>query len=99
MKKISVIILVLMMALMLGAVVVHAEPISGKVIETMNSGGYTYMHIENKGMKTWAAVPMVKGIKVGDMVKLQPGMTMQNFTSKTLKRTFETIFFSGGLAQ
>ena len=99
MKKISVIILVLMMALMLGATVVHAENISGKVIETMNSGGYTYIHLDSNGDKMWVAVPQVKDIKVGDTVTVQPGMMMGSYTSKTLKRTFSPILFSGGLIQ
>jgi len=70
--------------------------LSGKVVETMNSGGYTYVSIENSGKKTWVAMPETK-VKVGQNVTCQPGMPMDNFTSKTLKRTFDRVIFSGGL--
>ncbi len=79
-----------------GAPMPAAFPLSGKVVETMNSGGYTYVCLENSGKKTWVAIPAT-AVKVGQEVKCQPGMEMKNFTSKTLNRTFESIFFSGGL--
>jgi hypothetical protein len=70
--------------------------LSGKVVETMNSGGYTYVSIENSGNKTWVAIPQT-AVKVGQNVTCQPGMVMQNFTSKTLNRTFASIIFSAGI--
>lgn len=73
-----------------------AGGLSGKVAETMNSGGYTYVSLDQKGKKTWVAMPQTK-VKVGQNVTCQPGMVMQNFTSKTLNRTFDSIVFSGGL--
>ncbi len=71
-------------------------PVAGKVVETMNSGGYTYVLVENGGQKTWVAGPQT-AVKVGQKVACQPGGTMTNFTSKTLNRTFESIIFSGGI--
>ena len=71
--------------------------LSGKVVESMDSGGYTYVNIEKDGKKTWVAVTQMK-VMVGQNISFQPGMVMRNFTSKTLNRTFETIVFSGGLA-
>ena len=73
-----------------------AISLSGKVVETMNSGGYTYVCLEHDGTKTWVAVPPA-AVKVGQEVVCQPGMEMKNFTSKTLNRTFESIIFSGGI--
>ena len=73
-----------------------ASSLSGKVVETMNSGGYTYVSLENNGKKTWVAIPAT-AVKVGQDVTCQPGMEMKNFTSKTLNRTFESIIFSGGI--
>ena len=70
--------------------------LSGKVVETMNSGGYTYVSLENNGKKTWVAIPQT-AVKVGQNVTCQPGMVMQNFTSKTMNRTFDSIVFSGGI--
>ncbi len=73
-----------------------ANSLSGKVVETMNSGGYTYVLIENNGNKIWVAGPQTT-VKVGQQVTCQPGGEMKNFTSKTLHRTFESIIFSGGI--
>ncbi len=76
-----------------------AEPsvISGKVVETMNAGGYTYICLEKNGKKTWLAVPETK-VTVGAEMSFLPGTVMTNFTSKTLNRTFESIVFSSGPA-
>jgi len=70
--------------------------ISGKVVETMNAGGYTYVCVEKNGKKTWVAVPEMKKVTVGSKMSFQPGSVMPNFTSKTLNRTFDSIVFSGG---
>ncbi|MDE1889400.1 MAG: DNA-binding protein [Planctomycetota bacterium] len=69
--------------------------LSGKVVETMNSGGYTYLCIEKDGKKTWAAVLEMK-VTVGQEISLRSGHEMENFTSKTLNRTFDKIIFSAG---
>jgi hypothetical protein len=69
--------------------------ITGKVVETMNAGGYTYVCLEKGGTKTWVAVPEMK-VTVGSNMAFQPGSVMPNFTSKTLNRTFDSIVFSGG---
>ncbi|HWR72010.1 MAG TPA: DNA-binding protein [Nitrospirota bacterium] len=71
--------------------------ISGKVVETMNAGGYTYVCVEKAGKKTWVAVPAMQ-VTVGQQVSFTSGQEMTNFTSKTLNRTFESIVFSGGPA-
>ncbi|HUI44407.1 MAG TPA: DNA-binding protein [Nitrospirota bacterium] len=70
--------------------------LSGKVVETMNAGGYTYVCLEKKGVKTWLAIPQTE-VTVGKVMAFQPGMEMTNFTSKSLNRTFKSIYFSGGL--
>jgi hypothetical protein len=71
--------------------------ISGKVVETMNASGYTYVCIEKNGKKTWVAVPEMK-VAVGSKMSFLPGAVMPNFTSKTLNRTFDSIVFSAGPA-
>ncbi|MBI5376887.1 MAG: DNA-binding protein [Candidatus Schekmanbacteria bacterium] len=70
--------------------------IVGKVVETFNSGGYTYVLLEKNGKKTWVAAP-VADVKVGEEVVFQAGNLMPSFTSKTLNRTFENIIFSPGV--
>ena len=81
-----------------GAPAAQANPAApkGTVVATMNSGGYTYLQIENGGQKLWAAVPQTE-VKVGQKVQLAPGMTMNQFTSKTLGRTFDSIYLCQGL--
>ena len=71
-------------------------PISGKVVQTMDASGYTYLLIEAKGERRWAAISAAS-VKVGDQVTVKPGATMVNFTSKALNRTFDRIVFSDGL--
>lgn len=71
--------------------------LSGKVVETMNAGGYTYICIEKNGKQTWVAVPDMS-VSVGQNMTFQPGQEMKHFTSKSLNRTFDSIIFSGGPA-
>jgi len=74
----------------------QAVAMSGTVIETMNAGSYTYVHVEQDGLKGWAAIPAAK-IEVGSNVAVDPGAVMNNFYSRSLDRTFEQIIFSSGL--
>ena len=69
----------------------------GKVLETMDSGGYTYVQIDEKGQKLWVAA-MQTPVKVGDTIEFPDSPPMVNFQSKTLKRTFDKIIFAPGLA-
>lgn len=65
---------------------------TGRVLETMNSGGYTYVNVDLGGNAVWAAGPQVQ-VKVGDTVSLPRGMEMQNYHSNTLDRTFPSVWF------
>lgn len=77
----------------------ETPPITGKVLETMESGGYTYVYLQQKkGKKIWVAFPKAK-VSVGKTVSLVPGSEFKNFKSKTLKRTFDRIIFSLGPVQ
>ena len=97
MKLISILsIMALVLAALFAGQNVYADAVlSGKVVETMDSGGYTYVCLEKKGKKTWVAVPQMK-VKKGQNMSFQPGTEMVNFKSKTLNRTFDRIIFSGG---
>lgn len=68
----------------------------GTVVTTMEAGGYTYVELDDNGNKFWAAGPAT-AVKVGDKVTLGPGSMMQNFQSKSLDKTFESILFSGAI--
>jgi hypothetical protein len=74
-----------------------AGEVKGKVVETMNSGGYTYVLIDTGGTKAWAAAPQFV-VKVGDTVAVAEAMPMLNYHSKTLNRTFDAVYFSGNVA-
>lgn len=65
---------------------------SGKVLETMDSGGYTYVQVDTGSEKIWAAAPEFK-VKVGDTVAIPAGLAMPNYHSKTLNRDFDMIYF------
>ena len=99
MKRVLMSVMVLMLvfwaAQSLSAGTQEASPVSGKVVETMDSAGYTYALLEKNGKKTWVAVPQMK-ITKGQNISFQPGMEMTNFESKSLKRKFDRIIFSGG---
>lgn len=71
--------------------------ITGTIKETMNASGYTYMLVDSNGAESWVAIPETM-VKTGDTVNYFEGMEMKDFTSKTLNRSFGTIFFSPGLA-
>jgi hypothetical protein len=70
---------------------------SGRIIETMNANGYTYLLIDSgAAARTWVAIPETT-VKVGDTVHYAKGMIMNDFHSKTLNRTFASVVFSPGL--
>ena len=79
-----------------GAAAPAAAGNSGTVVQTMNSGGYTYVLLDKDGNQSWAAMPETE-IKVGEEVALAPGAPMNNFNSRTLNRTFDTIYFTSGV--
>jgi membrane protein implicated in regulation of membrane protease activity len=64
----------------------------GKVLETMNSGGYTYVKVDCGTGAVWAAAPEIK-VQKGQTVSVAAGMPMANFHSKTLNRTFDVVYF------
>jgi hypothetical protein len=71
-----------------------AAQLSGKVLQTMDSGGYTYIYMQKDDMeKVWVAVT-VAPIMVGSKVSFKGGMEMLNFDSKGLKRKFDKIIFA-----
>lgn len=69
--------------------------LSGKVLETMDGGGYTYLLLQNGGEKVWVAIPLTK-LSVGQQLSLVPGFEMKNFSSKGLNRKFDSVIFSAG---
>ena len=69
---------------------------SGKVAETMDSGGYTYVLVDTGTNKLWAAATKFP-VKPGDVVKVPDSMPMKNFRSETLNRDFSVIYFANSI--
>lgn len=70
--------------------------IEGKVVETMNSGGYTYVLLDTGAEKRWIAGPQT-AVAAGDHVRTVQGMPMTNFKSSSLDREFEVVYFVSGM--
>lgn len=64
----------------------------GKVVDILDTTGYTYMELENGDRRFWIAAPTTK-VNVGDHIRFVESMSMENFTSKTLNRTFRRVIF------
>jgi hypothetical protein len=71
------------------SVILAAETGTGTVAETLNSGGYVYMKLEEG---QWIAANTF-AVNKGDKVKYSGAMEMNDFHSKSLDRTFESILF------
>jgi hypothetical protein len=71
---------------------------TGKVVDTMDSGGYTYVRLDTGSQKLWAATAPIK-VKVGQELTIPLEMPMQNFHSSTLKRDFPVIYFASRVAR
>ncbi len=78
-------------ALLPGPAPAAPEPSKGKVHTLLQSGGYTYIQV-NDANGLWLAVPTTQ-LKEGDTVVWGQGSVMKNFASKTLERTFPEILF------
>lgn len=73
--------------------------LSGKVAETMDASGYTYVRLDDgTENEVWAAIPKTQ-LEVGEEITLQGGSVMNNFSSKSLDRTFESIIFASGVSR
>ena len=69
---------------------------TGNVVETINTGGYTYVQVDTGSETIWAAAPEFQ-VKVGDEVTVPKEMPMKNYHSKTLDRTFDVVYFAGNI--
>jgi hypothetical protein len=67
-------------------------PQKAKVLSTIDVPQYTYLEVSQNNKTTWLAAPTV-AVKKGDVVRFDNGMTMTNFHSKSLNRTFPSILF------
>lgn len=75
---------------------VTAMEFTGKVTETMNSAGYTYIRVQAGEDTIWLAAPETE-VVVGSTVAWNGGMLMPNFHSNSLDRTFDALYFVEGV--
>jgi hypothetical protein len=68
----------------------------GTVLTTMDAGRYTYIEFDTGDEKVWAAVPHQE-VQVGDTVHLRGEMPMRDFSSPTLGRRFDLIYFTASV--
>ena len=66
---------------------------SAKVVESINSGGYTYIKVQEGSEQYWIAMTQ-REVKKGETLTYNEQGWMQQFHSKTLNRTFEKILFA-----
>ena len=81
-------------ALLLTASLFGASTHTAKVLETMSSGGYTYIKVQEGQKDYWIAMTQ-RDTKVGQCISFSEQGWMQKFHSKTLNRTFDSILFAG----
>jgi len=85
--------LILFCALLLTAPVAtsaNSAPQIGTVAETIEAGSYVYLRLEEQNI--WIAATRFS-VSNGDQVQYSSGMEMKDFYSKSLDRTFESVFF------
>ena len=66
--------------------------VRGTVLETMDASGYTYVHIDLGDEQRWYAGAQTS-VSVGDVVQTNNGMSMGPFTSSSLNRSFDNMYF------
>src|SRR6187549_1666701 len=69
----------------------NAATFTGEAIETMNSGGYTYVRLRADQKDVWVAAAEF-AVKQGERLTAPLEMPMENFHSTTLNRDFPLIY-------
>jgi GW (Gly-Tryp) dipeptide domain len=72
-----------------------SKPAAGNVIEVkevVQTSNYSYLKVAENGSEKWVAVTRQE-VNAGDVFYYQGSLEMNNFQSKELNRTFETIYF------
>ncbi len=64
----------------------------GVVEEVIQTESYTYLRVKANGEDSWLAVNKLP-VEKGETIYYDNGMEMRNFESKTLQRTFDSIYF------
>lgn len=70
----------------------EGEAVEGKVVEAIEAGPYTYVRLEVDDGEMWIAGPKT-AVAAGQSVRVGDTMTMKDFHSESLDRTFASIEF------
>ncbi len=73
----------------------HQQGIAKEVLQTSN---YTYILLAVDGVETWVAGPRMEAA-VGEKYFYVQNMEMENFKSKELNRTFESVIFAQSISK
>ncbi|QTQ35012.1 Uncharacterized protein ToN1_08390 [Aromatoleum petrolei] len=65
---------------------------TGVALDSIDANEYTYIEVDEGGKSYWIATARMQ-IMRGDMVQFDEGVTMAQFYSKLLKRTFQSVMF------
>ncbi len=84
--------------LLLSAGLCAADTHTAKVLETLDSGGYTYIRVQEGSDSYWIAMTQ-RPLKRGESLRFEGEGWMRDFHSKTLDRTFEKIMFASDPVQ
>jgi hypothetical protein len=66
--------------------------VKGEVLEVRDVESYSYLRLKTHNGEIWAAIGKAR-VQAGDQVTIENAMVMNNFESKSLKKTFKTILF------
>ena len=72
---------------------IQSPVLSATIIESKDVTNYTYLLLEDKTGKVWAAIPKTP-VKTGDEIAISDIAVMKDFHSKTLEKTFDLILFA-----
>ncbi|MBW2737650.1 MAG: nucleotide-binding protein [Deltaproteobacteria bacterium] len=72
---------------------VQSPVLRATIIESKDVTNYTYLLLEDKTGKVWAAIPKTP-VKTGDEITITNIAVMKDFHSKTLEKTFDLILFA-----
>lgn len=68
------------------------EPITGIVLETLESGSFSYVRFKTAGGERWAAIGRID-LPRGAKITIAPSMIADRFASQPLGKTFDNLIF------
>ena len=68
------------------------QTVQGRVLESFDASGYTYVRVKADAGEIWAATLPFK-VAVGDTVIVPLENPMRNFKSQAMKREFDLVYF------